>query len=137
MTYSTLSTEAQESETGQVLKTVQAWNDVFEINLPDRYFEFIHDDLTLFFPSSPYRIESKASDELEFRWSLSEGRTKIHFFQELQPLVQIWNNTAVVTYHSRMAVGKDGEEQIVYLKETNVLVKVDNNWRIVHIHVSL
>lgn len=120
----------------EVLDVVKKWNDTFEQNDPAAYFSFIHPDLTLFIPSSPYRIDCKQDDKNEFEWSLSTSRTKVHFFQELQPVVQIYGNTAIVTYHNRGAYGPDGTEQIHYLKETNVLVKENGKWSIVHIHVS-
>ncbi|MBK6546251.1 MAG: nuclear transport factor 2 family protein [Saprospiraceae bacterium] len=30
----------------------------------------------------------------------------------------------------------DGSEQVYYLKETNVLIKEDEKWKIIHIHTS-
>lgn len=120
----------------EVLDVVQRWNDSFERNDSKTYFTFIHDDLTLFIPSSPYRIDGKQADKNEFEWSLSKSRTKVHLFQELQPVVQVFGNTAIVTYHNRGAYGPDGGEQMLYAKETNVLVKENGVWKIVHIHVS-
>lgn len=120
----------------EVLATVKAWNDSFTSNDNETYFTYIHDDLTLFIPSSPYRIDGKQDDKDEFDWSLSKSRTKVHFFQEMQPKIQIFGNTAIVTYHNRGAYGPDGSEQIYYLKETNVLIKENEKWKIIHIHTS-
>ena len=113
------------------------WNHSFSNNDSRTYFGYIHEDLTLFIASSPYRIDGKQEDREEFEWSLSKDRTKVHLFQELQPKVQMLSETsAIVTYHNRGAYGPDGEEQIAYLKETNVLVKENGKWKIIHIHVS-
>lgn len=120
----------------EVLEVVKTWNDSFTENDSTTYFTYIHDDLTLFIPSSPYRIDGKPDDKVEFEWSLSKSRTKVHFFQELQPTVQIYGNTAVVTYYNRGAYGPDGNEQLYYFKETNVLINENDKWKIVHIHVS-
>ncbi|MGB3228226.1 MAG: nuclear transport factor 2 family protein [Saprospiraceae bacterium] len=120
----------------EILAIVKAWNDSFTHNDNETYFTYIHDDLTLFIPSCPYRIEGKADDKDEFDWSLSKSRTKVHFFQEMQPKIQIYGDTAVVTYHNRGAYGPDGSEQVYYLKETNVLIKEDEKWKIIHIHTS-
>lgn len=120
----------------EVLNVIKQWNDCFERNDNTKYFSYIHDDLTLFIPSSPYRIDGKQDDKKEFEWSLSKSRTKVHLFQELQPVVHVYGNTAVVTYHNRGAYGPDGAEQMHYAKETNVLVKENGTWKIVHIHVS-
>lgn len=120
----------------EILAVVKTWNDSFMSNDNETYFTFIHDDLTLFIPSSPYRIDGKQDDKEEFDWSLSKSRTKVHFFQEMQPQVQLYNDTAVVTYHNRGAYGPDGSEQMYYLKETNVLIKENEKWKIIHIHTS-
>ena len=120
-----------------VLEVIKEWNNSFSNNDPQTYFGYIHEDLTLFIASSPYRIDGKKDDREEFEWSLSKGRTKVHLFQELQPNVQILSeNSAIVTYHNRGTYGPEGEEQVAYLKETNVLVKENGKWKIIHIHVS-
>lgn len=120
----------------EVLSVVKAWNDAFEANDVETYFSYIHDSLTLFIPSSPYRIDGKIDDKKEFEWSLKRERTKVSLFQELQPTIQVFGNTALVTYHNRGAYGPEGQEQLAYLKETNVLVKENGKWKIIHIHVS-
>ena len=121
----------------EVLEAVKVWNQAFDQNDPDSYFNHIHEDLSLFIPSSPYRIDGKTDDREEFKWSLRSGRTRVSLFQELQPKVQILSETsALVTYHTRGLYGSEGQEQIAYLKETDVLIKEENQWKIVHIHVS-
>ncbi|MBK6546255.1 MAG: nuclear transport factor 2 family protein [Saprospiraceae bacterium] len=45
---------------------------------------------------------------------------------EIQQLLII----TIVSYVS------DGSEQVYYLKETNVLIKEDEKWKIIHIHTS-
>jgi ketosteroid isomerase-like protein len=93
----------------EILAIVKAWNDSFTRNDNETYFTYIHDDLTLFIPSSPYRIDGKQDDKDEFDWSLSTSRTKVHFFQEMQPKIQIYGDTAVVTYHNRGALNSTNE----------------------------
>lgn len=126
-----------ENNETEILEIVKKWNQSFDQNDPDTYFEYIHEDLTLFIASSPYRIDGKADDREEFEWSLSKGRTRVSLFQELQPKVQLLSSTsALVTYHTRGVYGPEGQEQTVYLKETNVLIKENDQWKIIHIHVS-
>ena len=120
----------------EIFTFVKTWNDSFMRNESETYFTYIHDDLTLFIPSCPYRIEGKSDDKEEFDWSLSKSRTKVHLFQEMQSHIQLYGDTAVVTYHNRGAYGPDGNEQFYYLKETNVLIKENEKWKIVHIHTS-
>ena len=125
------------TEETEILKTVREWNRSFAQNDPERYFQFIHPELSIFLASSPYRIEGKSIDREEFEWSLNTGKTRVSLFQELQPKVHLLSkNSALVTYHTRGVYGPDGQEQMICLKETNVLVKENDKWLIVHIHVS-
>jgi ketosteroid isomerase-like protein len=120
----------------EVWSVVEAFNRTFAANDPDRYFQFLDENLVVLIPSSPYRIEGLQDDREEFEYSLRAGWTRVGYFQELQPLVQVFGETAVVTYYSRGAYGPEGETKAAYLKETDVLVKKRGGWKIVHIHVS-
>ena len=118
----------------EVLKVINEWNEHFARNNAEEYFKFLSNDITLFIGSSPYRIDGLEHDREEFEYSLKQGWTTVGYFQMFQMNIQIYGDTAVATYHTRGSYGL--EPKIVFLKETNVLVKEDGNWKIVHIHVS-
>jgi ketosteroid isomerase-like protein len=124
-----------QSSEKEVWTVIQKWNKAFAANDVDSYFDFIHDDLTLIVPSSPYRVETKKMDKEEFIWSLNNGISKVQFFQELDPKIQILGNTAVVSYYTRGVYG-ESKLEMTYLKETDVLIKEAGIWKIIHIHVS-
>lgn len=128
--------KSADKEQQEVLQTVREWNNSFAANDPATYFQFIHDDITLFLPGSPYRIEGKQDDREEFEYSLKKGWTRVGYFQELQPKVLIIGNTAIVTYHNRGTYGMGENEKTIYLKETDIMVKEDGKWKVIHIHVS-
>jgi len=128
--------EAAVDQKQEIWAVVKAWNQEFANNNPDAYFKYIHDRLTLFIASCPYRINGKREDRAEFEWSVEKGKTTVNFFQTIDPLVQVFGNTAVVTYYTRGSYGEAAVDPIVYLKETDVLVKENGKWQIVHIHVS-
>ena len=118
----------------EVLKTIKDFNRAFADNDPERYFSFVADDITVITPSNPYRVKGIADDRAEFEYGLQTGKTRVGYFQELQPNVQVYGEVAVVTYHSRGSYGP--EAKVAYLKETDVLVRREGAWKIVHIHVS-
>lgn len=118
-----------------VWETVLEWNDAFEANDADAYFSFIDDNVVVLTPSSPWRVEFLGPDRREFEFALERGYGEIQFFQELGPRVDVFGDVAVVTYYSRGLWGREAG-QMSYLKETNVLVKRENGWKIVHVHVS-
>jgi ketosteroid isomerase-like protein len=118
----------------EVLEVIEAFNRAFAANDPDTYFTFIDEDITVLTPANPYRVEGIPDDREEFEWGIRTGKSRVGYFQEMQPRVQIYGDAAVVTYFSRGSYGPD--ETVAYLKETDVLVRRGDGWRIVHIHVS-
>lgn len=118
----------------EVLRVITEWNEHFTHNNTKEYFRFLSDDITLFIGSSPYRIDGLEKDREEFEYSLEQGWTTVGYFQMFQINIQVYGETAVATYHTRGSYGK--EPKIVFVKETNVLVKENGTWKIVHIHVS-
>ena len=119
----------------EVWKTVLQWNDAFEANDADAYFSFIDDDVVVLTPSSPWRVEYREPDRREFEFAIERGYGEIQFFQELSPRIDVYGDVAVVTYYSRGLWGREAG-QMSYLKETNVLAKREDGWKIVHVHVS-
>jgi ketosteroid isomerase-like protein len=118
----------------EVWQVVEAFNQAFAANDSEHYFTYIDDDIIVLTPANPYRIEGVAADREEFEFGLREGYSKIGYFQELQPKISVFGDAAVVTYFSRGSYGPTGKT--LYLKETDVLVKRDGRWKVVHIHVS-
>jgi ketosteroid isomerase-like protein len=118
-----------------VFETIIRWNDAFEANDSESYFEFIHDDITVITPSNPYRVTGKPDDRKEFEYAISKG-TKVGYFQELEIKIKVIGNVAIATYYSRGSYISGAEEKTLYLKETDVLIKQEGKWKIIHIHVS-
>lgn len=87
-------------------------------------------------PSNPYRVEGIAADRAEFEAGLRSGATRVHFFQEMEPNVQLYGDTAVVTYFPRGSYGPVEAARTAYFKETDVLTRRDGRWKVVHVHVS-
>lgn len=120
----------------EVWAVVEAFNRAFAANDPDRYFSFIAPEITVLTPGNPYRVEGLADDREEFELGLQAGYSRVSYFQELQPRVQVYGDMAVVTYFSRGRYGPEEAARTAYYKETDVLVCGPAGWRIVHIHVS-
>ena len=142
MDSATASTPAPERHAGtrprelDALATVRAWNDAFARNDVERYFSYVDPEIVVMTPSNPFRVEGIDADREEFEFSLRRGATHIGYFQMLEPRVQELGDTAVVTYGSRGSYGEGANARTLYLKETDVLVRRADGWKIVHIHVS-
>ncbi len=124
------------SPEAEVWRVIKEFNRAFAGNDPEAYFQFIDEHITVLTPSNPYRVEGIADDREEFEYGLRVGATRVGYFQELQPNVQVVGDVAVATYFSRGNYGPEGSARTAYLKETDVLVKRNGVWKIAHIHVS-
>jgi ketosteroid isomerase-like protein len=122
--------------TDEVWAAVEGFNQAFAENDPERYFGYMAEELTVLTPSNPYRVEGLPADRAEFEFSLRAGYSRVEFFQALQPRIQVYGDTAVVSYFSRGRYGPPGQAKLAYYKETDVLVRRADGWKIVHIHVS-
>ena len=120
----------------EVLQIVRDWNDAFASNDVPRYFTYIDEELSLWTPANPYRVDGLAQDREEFEFSLRSGKTWVNLFQMMQPRVQLLGDAAVVTYAWRGSLGKGDAASMGYFKETDVLLRRPSGWKIVHIHLS-
>ena len=125
-----------DADEAEVWEAVQGFNRAFAGNDPERYFGYIDPDIIVLTPGNPYRVEGLVHDRQEFEFGLQEGYSRMGYFQELQPKVQCFGDVAVVTYYSRGYYGPEGKARTIYLKETDVLVRRETGWKVVHIHVS-
>ena len=90
-----------------VWQVIVRWNRAFAENDVERYFEFIDQNITVLTPGNPYRVEGIIDDRNEFEFGLSTGRSKVGFFQMMQPLIRVFGDMAIVTYFSRGYYGSD------------------------------
>lgn len=123
-------------EEREVWRVIEEWNNAFARNDVETYFGFIDDEITVLTPGNPYRVEGKPDDREEFEFGLLKGYSSVALFQEMQPLVVAMGDTAFATYFNRGYYGPDGGGAMIYLKETNVLIKRADGWKIIHVHVS-
>ncbi len=97
------------------------------------YDDYWAEDFTEFLPSNPYR-DTKANlmpkfDQLVEHW-------KIIDYQILNPHIQVYGNTAVLTYNESISGTYDGVPSTYTGKVTMVYVKQGDTWRGVHYHES-
>ena len=98
------------------------------------YLAFIDPSVTAFHASNPYRIDDRqvVQDALG---TFYKGTDPTGLYK-LQPRVQLYGDTAVVTYHF-LETGGEGPRSYAYEgKQTDVFVKKQGKWTLVHFHSS-
>ncbi len=131
-----LATHAMSAAEVEVWRVIEEWNAAFAANDAEGYFRYVDESIVVLTPSNPYRVEGIVDDRAEFEFGLRQGYSRVSYFEEIAPIVRVYGDTAVATYFNRGYYGPEGNSQMIYLKETNVLRRENGRWRLVHIHVS-
>ena len=112
--------------------SVEAWE------RKDKAFfaEGLADDATFFSPMHPYLGENPKENFLPKFEKYAEV-IKFHDFQMYNPRVQVYGDTAILTYNSSVSATMGGQPLSYTAKVTSVYVKQGNTWRVVHAHESM
>ena len=100
------------------------------------FADFLADDATMFSWVSPYlEIEPKVNFLPKFEQYVE--MMKFNDFGMYNPRVQVYGDTAVLTYNSSISASFAGQPVNYTAKVTTVYVKQGNTWRVVHSHESM
>ena len=112
--------------------SVEAWE------RKDKAFfaDLMVDDATYFSPMHPYLSENPKENFLP-KFEKYAEIIKFTDFQMYNPRVQVYGDTAVLTYNSSVAATMGGQPMSYTAKVTSVYVKQGNAWRVVHAHESM
>lgn len=98
------------------------------------YLRFIDPAVSAFHASNPYRIDDR--QVVQDALGMFYKNTNPTGLYKLQPRVQLYGDTAVVTYHF-LETGGEGQRAYAYEgKQTDVFVKKQGKWVLVHFHSS-
>lgn len=101
------------------------------------FFEnFLADDSTFFSWSSPY-LDTDPKTNFFPKFEKYTEMFKFNDFQMYNPRVQVYGDTAILTYNSSVSVSMGGQMLNYTGKMTSVYVKQGNSWRVVHAHESM
>ncbi|HUQ30577.1 MAG TPA: nuclear transport factor 2 family protein [Pyrinomonadaceae bacterium] len=100
------------------------------------FADFLADDATFFSFESPY-LETDPKTNFLPKFEQYADIFKINDFQMHNPLVQVYGDTAVLTYNSSASVSMGGQMMNYTSKVTSIYVKQGNTWRVVHAHETM
>jgi ketosteroid isomerase-like protein len=112
--------------------SVEAWQ-----RKDKAFFEnFMSEDSTYFSPQSPY-LETDPKVNFFPKFEKYAEMVKMNDLQIYNPRVQVYGDTAVLTYNSSVSISVGGQPISYTAKVTSVYVKQGNSWRVVHVHESM
>ena len=100
------------------------------------FADFLADDATYFGTMNPYLEENPRENFLPKFERIAEV-IKFNDYEMYNPRVQVYGDTAILTYNCSVSATMAGQPMNYTGKMTSVYVKQGNTWRVVHGHESM
>ncbi len=100
------------------------------------FVNFLSDDATYFGVMSPY-LEINPKENFLPKFEQHAEQFKLLDFQMYNPRVQLYGDTAILTYNSMTTANFAGRPMNYSAKMTSVYVRQGDTWRVVHGHESM
>jgi ketosteroid isomerase-like protein len=128
--------DPQQAIANQIIAREKASFEAWQRKDKSFWNDFMADDATYFSSQSPYlEVDPKVNFLPKF-----EQYTEMFKFNDVQmynPRVQVYGDTAILTYNSGVLATMAGQPLNYTAKITTVYVKQGNAWRVVHSHESM
>lgn len=131
----TRAAESSEAISAQVIAREKASFDAWQRKDKAFFESFMAEDATFFSPEGPY-LETDPKVNFLPKFEKYAEMFKINDFQMYNPRVQVYGDTAILTYNSAVSISMGGQPINYTAKVTSVYVKQGNSWRVVHSHES-
>jgi len=113
----------------EVWETLRAVNKAWTKGNPDDLAGYFHQDMVAIVPPVRRRIEGR--DACIASWKGFAQSAKIHSWSEIDPLIQIYANSAVVTYYFEMSCDMDGQNTRLEGRDMVVFLKENGKWWVI------
>lgn len=110
--------------------TYQHWKADMEKDV-DGVAAILADDYTEFNAQIPTRIDGKKM-AIKMTEAVNQGDSEVVLAEMVNPKVQVYGDTAILTYNYVGMNMVDGEATPFLAKSTRVYVKMDGGWKLVH-----
>jgi ketosteroid isomerase-like protein len=127
---------SQQAIAAQIIAREKAAGEAWQKKDKAFWADYLADDATAFFSQSPY-LESDPKVNFLPKFEQYTEMMKTIDFQMYNPRVQLYGDTAVLTYNSSSMVNMAGRTMSYTGKVTSVYVKQGATWRVVHTHESI
>ena len=91
----------------EIWQTLRALNDAWTKGHPDDLNKYFHKDMVAITPMDRGRVDGR--DACVTSWSNFAKAATIHYWKELDPKIQVYGQTAVVTYYYDMSFDMGGK----------------------------
>lgn len=127
---------AQQSAEQQVIAREKAAWEAWQKKDKAYYMDYLSKDATYFGAMSPY-LEIDPHVNFLPKFEEFAEQFKLQHVQMYNPRVQIYGDTAILTYNASVMASFSGQPMNYSAKITVVMVRQGNTWRVVHGHESM
>jgi ketosteroid isomerase-like protein len=113
----------------EVWKVLRALNDAWTKGNPDDLVGYFHKDMVAIVPAVRQRLEGR--DACVASWKGFALSARIHQWSEIDPDIQLFGNTAVVTYYFEMSCEMEGRTVSFTGRDMIVFLKENGTWRVI------
>jgi ketosteroid isomerase-like protein len=124
----------QDKAKNEIWKTLKDLNNTWIKGNPDKLKNYFHTDMVAITPTDKKRREGREACMAD--WTEFSRTAKIHSWKEIDPKIQIYGNTAVVTYYFEISFERGGQNIDFGGRDMYVFVMEGNRWWAVADHFS-
>lgn len=110
----------------EIWATVRAMNDAWTKGNPNDLSKFFHPDMLAVTATDRNRLEGGAA--CIAGWKAFSEATRIHRWEEVDPVIHVYGNSAVVAYYFDMSFDMGGQTINLGGRDMFFFVKEDGNW---------
>lgn len=110
----------------EVWETLQALNRAWTRGRPDELRKYFHPDMVAITPTDRDRLQG--AEACIAGWTAFVAATTIHRWREIAPRIQLYGDTAVVTYEFDMAFDMGGQRIDLGGRDMFVFVRENGRW---------
>lgn len=113
----------------EVLKFIQDMNRCWTESKPEDLNNYFHTNMVAITPTDKNRLEGKAA--CMAGWTVFAKNTKIHSWKEREHKIQLYENTAIVTYYFDISFSMGGQTINMSGRDMFTLIKENGKWWVV------
>lgn len=110
----------------EVWMVLRSLNDTWTKGNPDDLRNYFHRDMVAITGTDRERIEG--GEACVASWTAFSHASKIHYWKETDPKIQLYGNTAIVTYYFDMSFDMGGQTIEMGGRDMFVFIKEDGKW---------
>ncbi|MEP6637554.1 MAG: nuclear transport factor 2 family protein [Acidobacteriota bacterium] len=127
---------SQQSISVQIIAREKASFEAWQHKDKAFFADYLADDATFFSFESPY-LETDPKVNFLPKFDQYAEMMKFNDYQMYNPRVQVYGDTAVLTYNSSISATFAGQPINYTAKVTSVYIRQGNTWRVVHAHETM